>query len=937
MTGFTGSAVINDFGLTTNGTLDLVGVERDNGWRVLGEIHGLTAGDTIQTALSDGSQPTTYTVNATGTSITRDDTGRVVWSGTADELSALNFIDIDYQEYYGGILSDRIGQYLQQYVSLVDGTMTIDLETLQQNLSDRLAAVQERVASHDQVTADVIYDEVIAELNDITGIDLEEYLSITILERLRSRVESDFADGNSVLSSVLDNLDPDGVMNFLRTQMSRFVEAIGTQAMSAGIPDVIYNDDSAIENLGLDPVLNQIFATRSARRMVHNIIADYRARLSNDGPLDKIVLNGAASTVNAGIIYGASNVIDASTVDSDYNLIIANFGGAGDSIIGSNARDVILADNGDTITGGAGNDFIVFADGGFAVESATVDAAISLSVSSSEFYDEHTRQTVELSSITSATVVGFETGFEIDNGATDAINVDNPLMLRFDFDDDGLTVKDGNGSLFLAVDDAAVLSTVRADIVSDSRTPRSTVSADLLINDRKVTAINAAQTIAADPNVDHYFIPEGAVLTNVTGTVDIDDCRFSTSGNLTVTGGTTANADGTGYYFAATAYGLSAGDTVSIGDLWSDPGAARVYRVSDDGTQIIRDADGTVVYEGDASTLASMNIGPITFADYYGDQIATGVQTFIDKYITFDGNNLVINADGLQADIKAGIEGHRAELEGADVDIAVQYLSNVFADILNINVSLENLLSGAALDRLKDRIDAAIEGGTDAADALIADIDAYQSGSGLMAWVGDKILTPLDDALGTEGFARDLTSIVDADGTLHLSRWIETARPLLSDQFSNEYTSKVLAVNLDAIGNDILTKLRADGAGDGVANLIFDGDTVAGIGLFLTPLDSINAEEFVIDASASTLENNIIIAVGNASALGSTLNNIFAAADNTTVNTSNGNSYVSFTDDDRQVLELHSIGAARVYGFDPAVDVISLPDALPSDLKFEVT
>lgn len=66
------------------------------------------------------------------------------------------------------------------------------------------------------------------------------------------------------------------------------------------------------------------------------------------------------------------------------------------------------------------------------------------------------------------------------------------------------------------------------------------------------------------------------------------------------------------------------------------------------------------------------------------EQIATGVQPFIDKYITFDGNDLVVNADGLQADIKAGIEGRRAQIEGADADVVVQYLGNVFDDILTV-------------------------------------------------------------------------------------------------------------------------------------------------------------------------------------------------------------------------------------------------------------
>lgn len=53
------------------------------------------------------------------------------------------------------------------------------------------------------------------------------------------------------------------------------------------------------------------------------------------------------------------------------------------------------------------------------------------------------------------------------------------------------------------------------------------------------------------------------------------------------------------------------------------------------------------------------------------------------------------------------------------------------------------------------------------------------------------------------------------------------AKPFLSNYFFDEYTSKVLSVNLDAIGNEILAKLRADGGGDGGATPIFDCETTA--------------------------------------------------------------------------------------------------------------
>ena len=417
------------------------------------------------------------------------------------------------------------------------------------------------------------------------------------------------------------------------------------------------------------------------------------------------------------------------------------------------------------------------------------------------------------------------------------------------------------------------------------------------------------------------------MLTNVNGTVDIDDCRFSTSGHLTVYGGTYTFADGSAFYFAASAYGLSAGDTVSIGDLWSDPSAAKVYRVSDDGTQIIRDEDGTVVYEGDPSTLADMNIGPITFADYYGGQIASGVQTFITKYISFDGDKLIVKADKLQSDIKAGIEGYRNELEGADVDVAVQYLSNTVANILGINVSFDYLLSQDALNRLKNNISVKMQDTDNAADAVIADLDDYAGGDGLKNWLTDKILAPLQEQLGMKDFAAGMASVVDSDSTLHLSRWLDMAKPLLADQFSNPYTSKVLAANLDAVGNAVVNKIRGDaGTVDGHADIIFDGDTSDSIGIFLTPFDSLQSTVGnIIDASDSSIDNWIFSVTKGDTVIGSDKNDTLYVDDADVVSTNGGNDLIVLTGDETsQLIAVDTEGSDTVIGFDYDVDALNI-------------
>ncbi|MBQ9478520.1 MAG: hypothetical protein IJU71_03115, partial [Selenomonadaceae bacterium] len=578
--------------------------------------------------------------------------------------------------------------------------------------------------------------------------------------------------------------------------------------------------------------------------------------------------------------------------------------------IGSSGNDIIIAGGYDTVDGNGGNDLIVIEDGSSTVETGTLTDPNSgfeyTTVTGSIYEDNHTQQVIGIATVGTSTVIGFETGWESDEGDPDLIFADNLTVLTFDFDDNGLIVNDGAGSLILAAD---VFSTV----------------ADLLINDTKARVINDNQTVEAT-DADRYYLPQGSVLTNVTGTVDIDDCRFSTSGNLTVNGGTYSGADGTEYYFAASAYGLRAGDTISIGDLWSDPDTAKVYRVSDDGSQIIRVEDGAVVYEGDGSTIGSVNFGQISFADYYGSQIATAVGTFIDKYITFDGDELIINADQLQSDLRSGIESYQADLETANADVAVQRLSFVLDNMLGINVALDQLLSETVIDNMKSRISTAIDNGSTAFDALISDLDQYEGGVGLRNWLIAHVTTPMQAQLGLQGFAKAFADIVDGEGNLHLGRWLVNAQPLLSDLFSDDLTSKVLTTAIDSIGNDLLDKIRADSGGtlDGHADIIFNGDDSVGLGIFLTPIDVVGSTVGnTIDASGSTIENNIIVSNLNDSLgeaiIGSSGRDMIMIGEGDTVNGMGGGDLIIFADDGdhiRQVLELDTLSAATIVGFE---------------------
>ena len=190
------------------------------------------------------------------------------------------------------------------------------------------------------------------------------------------------------------------------------------------------------------------------------------------------MINGLKVTaVNAGQTIDATGadyyflINDATVLGADSLAHIIHVGKVEGQLI-NNTLDNTL------ISGTEGDDSIFNSGANVTIDGAGGNDQITLSSSEREF--------VVLDTDINATVFGFET--EID-----MLNVDSIDNLSFDFDDNGLLVNDGDGSLLL--NDAEL----------------STVSADILINDQKVTAVNSAQSLDAN-GADHYFLDDGSTL-----------------------------------------------------------------------------------------------------------------------------------------------------------------------------------------------------------------------------------------------------------------------------------------------------------------------------------------------------------------------------------------------------------------------------------------
>ena len=674
---FTGKAIVNDITFSVTSPVSIVALERANrGNRIVNGIFGVSANDTVKLANSDGANEITYVVNADGTEITRADNGRVVWEGTAEEFAALDFLTVDYQEYYGGIFTAHVEALLDQYVTFDDGNVTIDRKSFRENLAARITRLTAQLDS-DSTVEDAL-NILVNDLNTQFDVDLTEAFSAQVLGAIQTQMSAAIEQGNNPFTAAFGLLT--GLLSPIAHAFWDSTSRLGVQTFAADEANLFSGNGSIIENLGIDPLLQELFNTRSARRMVHNVVEDYRERFLDefdDGHLN-LIIQSADETINHSMFLGAPDPAVIATVAGDVNVIMNSFEGSTPQVlVGTDGNDAFHVGAGDTVYAGAGHDRIIFADGDTSI-NATInfDSSTPLEITSSRFNDAHSRQTVVLEDGNNATVSGFEVGWSIDGGETDLISVDNINDLTFDFDDDGLIISNGNGSLFLASNDAAMIPTVNPNAISDSRTPSSTVSTDLWINGLKATAVNANQTIDAT-GADYYFLlddatvngadslahiinigkVEGQLINNtfdntlISGT-DADDTIINSGSNVTIDGAggddliTLSSADREFVVLdtdtAATVTGFETGWSIDGGEtdmITVDAPNDLTFDFDDNGL-IVNDGDGSLLLnDAELSTVSAdllINDQKVTAVNADQSLDATGA----DHYFLDDGSTL---------------------------------------------------------------------------------------------------------------------------------------------------------------------------------------------------------------------------------------------------------------------------------------------------------
>ena len=522
LTGVTGTAAIDDLIISTNGALEVVAQVNGLGNNKISEIRGLSAGATLSIKDADGSNDIVYAANAAGTAIVRTDTGAELWRGAASELATVDLLSIDYQEYYGDRFGAKVSELMTRYVTVSDGTLTIDMKSFGENVSARITAMRARLG--DAPTVDKVLSEIEAELNDLFGIDMYDVLSDAVTDNLRARIESTMSAGGDYLGVIQNALMQ--LPEYVRGQLSHLLNGAGTQTFFDDAAKMLTNDDSQIENLSFGAVLDAMFSTFSARSLIEGVIAEYRSRwlsdMSNDGI--NIVLATSEATTGTGILIGLNDagVLDASTLGNDVNLIMGNYGGA-ESLIGSTANDTLIGGAGDTLIGGGGNDLMVMSDGAGTISASIRSAGNVLTeapfaITEAYFEDAHNRQTVVLDG--NATVLGFEVGFNDDETLkSDAVRVSDLTALQFEFGEDGLTIADGAGRILLATNDAVILPSVSTSAYSNSRTPQALIDTSILIEDgeglKRARAYDADASVTLNGAANLHYLSTGASVIDI--------------------------------------------------------------------------------------------------------------------------------------------------------------------------------------------------------------------------------------------------------------------------------------------------------------------------------------------------------------------------------------------------------------------------------------
>ena len=350
---------------------------------------------------------------------------------------------------------------------------------------------------------------------------------------------------------------------------------------------------------------------------------------------------------------------------------------------------------------------------------------------------------------------------KLGNAVRMTLSGDDEFTVKFDTAGEVAGLEGFNGELYNSTfefkDGTVIINNLGGSVSITGAASGNTF--DIMIDNQKVRAVNDSVSAAFDSGIDYYALGDDSTLTAVTGTTKINDIELITNGTLTVTGKHYDLDDGSSYNLAQTITGLSGGDSITVNDLWSD--ATFAYYVSDDGTTISRISDNSIVYNGSADTLSSLNFGTISFMDYFTQTVGEVVDAFNARYATFNGTTLTIDAKTLRTNLNTQITAAQSKLATVTTitsALVIEKMDDIIKNVISSDVSIKNLLNEDMMSVMSGQIDTILSAGGDPLD-IFSNLDSYNGD--IFSWICDSLIVPVAQILGDSTLDRLAANLSD--------------------------------------------------------------------------------------------------------------------------------------------------------------------------------
>ena len=606
LTAVTGTTKINDIELITNGHLTVTGkhYELDDGssYNLAQTITGLSGGDslTVNDLWSDATFA--YYVSDDGTTISRISDNSIVYTGSADTLSSLNFGTISFMDYFTQTVGEVVDAFNSRYATFNNSNLTIDAKTLRNNLNTQITSAKSELSTVTTLTSALVIDKMDDIIKNVISSDvsIKNLLNEDMYNELSNQIDTKLKSGDDPLDifSNFDNYNGD-IFDWICDSLIVPVAQI----------------------LG-DTTLDRIAANLANRLSSHNT--------------NTIILNGSEDTVSIGAYYGDS--IDASQ-STTHNLIIAE-----GAVTDSPQRDLIILVGSNSHTGSIQNALLLGNDT-ISSGSSTMDLNLILveGTNTLESTGTYTLNDITITTTKDNTLV------ELNNDGTISFAADTEIAIN------GYPI-DGTGIISIADGEIYYVMTETSDSFNiDSRTFNMIADAE-----EGVTVTTGENTfevahVITEPEVEAYDDTTDDDLGKVFSeniTIAGDDSYTVSNRNFGVSivsglsGDATVDAEvvfggveneyGTGFKFVTDEEGTFTFGGKNI-TIVGDNSVTLDIGFNADGTAFVENYDGL---DGDASIMGANT----TIENSESGVIISG--TALNDNISNEGSNVTINALG---------------------------------------------------------------------------------------------------------------------------------------------------------------------------------------------------------------------------------------------------------------------------------------------------